>query len=110
MRVLPFKPVIRRSNLMAVSWLFMLEFHFTAGVGISSNSYMARLRHFQLVCSGNAVPHPQRFTDTLMNVAGIVVPPFALVFFASASSTSCRFSSSTRPLFSAASKAFMVGP
>lgn len=37
------------------------------------------------------------------------VPPFLLRFSAFASSKSCRWSSSTVPLFSAASNAFMVG-
>jgi hypothetical protein len=52
----------------------------------------------------------QRLTLTRKKVAGIEVPPSVLVFCAFASSKSCLWSSSTFPLFSAASNAFMVGP
>ena len=52
----------------------------------------------------------QRLTVTRKKVAGIEVPPSSLVFCAFASTKSCLWSSSTFPLFSAASYAFIVGP
>jgi hypothetical protein len=52
----------------------------------------------------------QRLTVTRKNVAGMEVPPFLLWFCMFANSTSWLWSSATFPFFSAASKAFIVGP
>lgn len=53
---------------------------------------------------------PQRLTVTRRKVAAIEVPPSVLVFCDLTSSTSSACSSTTFPFFSAASKAFIVGP
>src|SRR5262245_2773851 len=51
----------------------------------------------------------QRATVTRRNVAGITVPSL-IVFWLRNRASSSDFSSEARPFFSAASKAFMVGP